>query len=230
MKVVLRVEQCPMSGELGLVPQGMQMDNDFDDMTANTSGRMLAHDILEHVNGVHMIGTIEDELEALGACLYTRAQFQDLDRNSRYLSAWSALQSIGWDVANMMEKASYAGLPGKIPKTRAGDFEDDITEIVNFAVEKWDRPEDTEYDDQQDWSDFEEVFKNQARNFLRTGLRKQRKRFPKAGHANNLFWAIAEEVEGIKNSIENEGQRFELTYSIRNGEASIREIGEVYDY
>lgn len=48
---------------------------DPDRTDGSTSGMLIAHDILEHVNGPEAIGSIEDELEALGAVAFTRANF-----------------------------------------------------------------------------------------------------------------------------------------------------------
>lgn len=44
------------------------------------NGIGIAHDIVEHVNGVSNIGSIEDELQALAGIWLTRGQFDDMMR------------------------------------------------------------------------------------------------------------------------------------------------------
>lgn len=69
-------------GMIGWMLCGINPDAD---LNAAWDGRLIAHDILEHVNGPAAIGTVEDELEALGAAAFVR----DID--------------IRWDVQYLFE-------------------------------------------------------------------------------------------------------------------------------
>ena len=60
--VRLQVAEDQLSGELGLKIKGMRATEGM----AMGSGLLVAHDLLEHQNGLRAIGSVGDELEALG--------------------------------------------------------------------------------------------------------------------------------------------------------------------
>lgn len=57
--------------------QWLSIDCHMNDMGTYTPGGpvLIAHDIIEHVNGVDAIGTFEDEMMALGAYCYSRQKY-----------------------------------------------------------------------------------------------------------------------------------------------------------
>ena len=57
-------DTCPTSGEIGFRLKE-QLINDAITLDAGT-GELMAHDLIEHINGVESIGGIADELEAFG--------------------------------------------------------------------------------------------------------------------------------------------------------------------
>lgn len=60
----LKVVRCPMLDEPGIIVVGTP---NLHFIQAATSAQLLAHDLVEHVNGPKRIGGIIDELEAMGA-------------------------------------------------------------------------------------------------------------------------------------------------------------------
>jgi len=80
------------TGEIGLVPLSCYESSTYPSHDALT----FAHDLVEHVNGTPNIGTIEDELEALGCVLWIRGLSGELDEgiHSRYTHIASDLQSL----------------------------------------------------------------------------------------------------------------------------------------
>lgn len=76
MKVSMLWEDDCMDGLDGFQIIGHPVeDYSYSENDHILSPRMVAHDIVEHVNGWQNIGTVEDELEALGTAWYTRGQW-----------------------------------------------------------------------------------------------------------------------------------------------------------
>lgn len=66
--------KCNISGENSLFVDGVQGGEN----SGTFDGRLIAHDILEHCQGVHKIGGVIDEIRALGAVQYTRGVGGDI--------------------------------------------------------------------------------------------------------------------------------------------------------
>tara|TARA_B100000749_G_scaffold249593_1_gene214208 strand:+ start:4353 stop:5009 length:657 start_codon:yes stop_codon:yes gene_type:complete len=68
----IHIEENEVSGQVGFILTALsRFENPIVDFG---SGEMIAHDIVEHVNGVDAIGTLEDELTALGAMFAVRVE------------------------------------------------------------------------------------------------------------------------------------------------------------
>ena len=97
------------------------------------SGQLAAHDLLEHVNGLDSIGSIDDELEALSGVWYVRGQ------SGRINNYYSAEENIASDVTNLARYyMNGVNFKTPVPKTRACDkyvFDDTIDCILDFAKE-----------------------------------------------------------------------------------------------
>jgi len=78
--LILNARNCPTTGELGLIPRGITMGEGY---VAATEGELIAHDILEHQNGLSAIGSVDDELEALGGLYFVRGWSGQLRRDGR---------------------------------------------------------------------------------------------------------------------------------------------------
>lgn len=190
MKYTLLVNRDPSTGELGLVLDGVQID---DMPMVDTDGYSIAHDIVEHVSGTEFIGEIQDELIALGAMWYVRGQLGDLRRDGRGIMH-SVEQHFASDVSRMYEDfccgtpLSVRGRP--LRKTRSSEIDHVIDTILEEAqlrhVDGSTATKRTQY----------EALVRQA---MRVGYSTARRKYESRGRffANNLFWNIQEAVERV---------------------------------
>lgn len=70
---VIVIREDKSTGEIGFCFEKVALG---DSPTVFLEGRMAAHDLIEHMNGLSAIGSFEDEMEALGACYYVRGYDQ----------------------------------------------------------------------------------------------------------------------------------------------------------
>jgi hypothetical protein len=224
-KVTLEAFRDENTGLLGLGIAGMPRD---ETTNAAHDGLTIAHDLLEHVNGPERIGTISDELEALGAIWYVRGQHGELRRDGAGSFFYSVEQNIARDVTRMFRDWFMAGCPSLdyCPITRAVTADDALEAILCAADESW-RGEFNDGDVTPETRRMWQRFRDEALVRMRRGYSKARARWERHGRyaANSQFWAIAEAVEPYARRAEFEGQRFELTWG--SGEA---QCSEVYDY
>ena len=193
-------------------------------MVAN-EGLLIAHDLIEHQNGTDQIGSLDDELEALGGTWYVRGQHADISRPSRGHSPQSDLAS---DVLNMARIYNFGvEFHTKVPNTRAHDQDENFREIIQQAKEDINGEIDSEDRDDERL----ETYFYAALHYMRQGYRKAHKRYESKGRffANNLFWNIAEVVDSIL-PVEFEGQQFELKYSMTTSEANCFEYYPEEEY
>jgi len=131
--ITLIAREDRSTGELGLIIEGTRL-MDYP-MVAN-DGLLVAHDLIEHQQGIHKIGSIGDELLALGAIWYVRGQHSDLRRGGTG-SMHSPETNIAYDVINMGRMfCEGVQLRQPVPKTRAGDHEDAFQTIIQKAREE----------------------------------------------------------------------------------------------
>lgn len=102
----LRTAEDRETGETGL-SWGLSLDYP----TVASEGLLVAHDIIEHPNGLEAIGTIADELQALSGVWLTRATHGQM-RRDRIGSAVAPDDSVWSEVQNMgrMVWCGYASL------------------------------------------------------------------------------------------------------------------------
>lgn len=220
--VLLTVRNDDDFGGLGLCLPGM----DREGVNPSQDGLTVAHDLLEHQNGAHEIGGIDDELEALGAIWYVRGQFNDLRRDN-VGSAFSVHENIAGDITRMFRDFFYGThvdtAPGRIAMSRAlPDADDDLREIIRIAVAKG-----AEDIDERDHTDAE--IRAKLREYIRVclprmraGYRKARRQYRSAALANSVFWLVADAIDKAigtakrtyqqpQNHLE-EGQEYQLDY------------------
>lgn len=210
--VILKCVEDNGSGELGLIVDGMkQLANDF--MAAN-DGILIAHDLIEHPNGIQAIGSIDDELEALGACYWVRGQWGYLRKDSYSTPE----EGLAYDVSNLgLIFARGIDFRNPVPRTRPGDWDEALESIITEGIKL--SHDELEYYD--DVSALEKarlaIYAGQAIHFMRKGIIKAKKRFDgDAMRANRIFWDIARAVDPYAKHCDIEGQQFKLTYS-KNG-------------
>jgi len=215
------------SSELGLTIKGIEHKK-F--LSASQNGFLMAHDIIEHQNGHNAIGSVGDEIQALGGSWFVRGEIGDTrGANGSWASARSPLDILAEDLAVLCELYVESGIPmrSKILNTHDHDSDADFDEMIRQA-RKMALGEFEYHDDEVD-QDRLRYFLASSKHLLRTGYRKASRRFNHDGiAANNQFWTIEQAVQkhGVE-AIEFEGQEFILTYG--NGEASCRDMTKSLD-
>lgn len=199
------------TGELGLMIKGTKI---ISYPMAASEGLLIAHDLLEHVNGHESIGSIDDELEALAGVYYIRGQSGQL-RMDRMGSRYSPEESIASDVVNMARIYVDGGVDfqSPVPDCGEGDFDYDIDNIIEFACKGLESELDEHYDERR-----LNAYLHGVKQYMRSGFEKIEKQFPDWIHANNLFWAVANAVDPYAKGIEYEGQTYTLTINKEEGE------------
>ena len=222
----LEVIDCPVTGDIGLAPAGHRVHDDY---IAVTAGFTLAHDLIEHPNGMNSIGGVGDELEATGAIWYTRGQHCDLQRPDR--SIYSPEQSLAHEIETnfryWFDRGCEFDMP--VPRSTPGYHDAAISMILKLGV-KYIR-EEYDYENDEDSPTIHDmaIFISACKHFMRSGIVKQQARFPKHQYeANNAFWNVQEAVEPFARSLDHVGQTFDLRWG--DGEAIMVETFEYDEY
>ena len=223
-RIKLDVFRDEMTGETGLGIKGLRRD---ESINAAREGALIAHDLIEHVNGVSEIGSIDDEMEALGAIWYVRGQHDDLVRSRT--SIYSAEQNIASDFVRMFRDHIYGQHVSYVKfRTKACDHDEAFNVILDHSEREY--LDEIDYEDKKRamrcWYDYREVCLHR----MRIGYRKAYARWERKGPmaANQQFWAIAEAVnEAIRFHELYEGAEFNLQYG--NGRATCDELMEDFE-
>jgi hypothetical protein len=195
----------------GLAIKGVRRADDF--MAERVDGTLIAHDVLEHVNGIENIGFVWDELEALGAIWEVRGRHGDLQSKSIH----TPHVNLASDVTRMFgDWRNEDGAPFLAP-TRRCVYDDDFTDILNIAATGIPK----EHEDIP--HGLIGCYLTVCRDRMRTGFRKARNRY-RGGYSTgyDMFSHIRQAVARVIPEIAFEGQEFVLTYSRRD--AMIREV------
>jgi hypothetical protein len=186
---------------------------------ADRDGVLIAHDLLEHVNGREHIGTVWDELEALGAIWQVRGRHGDL--LTHRASSYSPQQNLAADLVRMFPEWGAEGAPPKahlIKRTRACDHDNDLLDVIEYA--RRDIPR--EYDDCDRLE--MECYLEEALHRMRNGYRKARRKYGDGYTGANLFCAVRDAIKGGYPP-EVEGIEYTLSYDLHGGH-----LTERYDY
>lgn len=217
-KLIARTDQ--ETGELGYMVEGTPVINY--PMVAN-EGLLIAHDILEHVNGLESIGSIDDELEALAGVWFVRGQHGMIRKGPQNHRPEEHLSS---DILNMARIYNY-GVEFKtdVPETTDHEMDDVFKEIINLAKDDIaDEIEDDELN--QDRVDF---YLDACLHYMRQGWDKIAAKFEyQCTCVTTLFWEIADTLDPYMNP-DFEGQELELTFDIEHLNVSVEEI-KLEDY
>jgi hypothetical protein len=212
-------------GTLGLIPESAARDG----YNVATEGFLIAHDIIEHQNGLARIGDIADEIEALGAIWIVRGQHGDMSRKG-YGNAYTPEENIASDLERMgVDVAHGAYFPDTHPRTRPHDDDDTFREIIEIAREGIRKElQHSGMEKPQEARARVKQYLDAALHLMRQGARKCARRYAGQYAANSQFWAIAEAVEEHAAHVEYEGQRYRLRYG--NGEATCEEVYDDENY
>lgn len=204
----------------GLVIKGMP---DFDGLMADRDGSSIAHDLLEHQNGLDDMGPVWDELEALGGIWQVRGRHGDLQTTTGH--AWTPAQNVGHDIGRMFLDWDGDNGPHSMA-TRPHDYDEDFNEIISFGLEQarqeWPHARDEEELDESQLDAFGVL----ALHRMRTGFRKAQRRFGDGFCGYEMFRAVKEAVSRVCGDVEYEGQEFILSYG--DCTATIREVMDDY--
>lgn len=191
----------------GLAVRGVHRGEGF---MADREGRLVAHDILEHQNGAKEIGSVWDELEALGGAWFVRGQNGDMVRNGPTYHRPEV--HIASDIERMFTDCSWSQegySPAAKGGLRAGREDDAFREIIEIA----ERNIRAEFRSSGD--DLEEAalkaYLTEALQRLRIGYRKAAKRFRCKWHALETFRAIRDALRPVAKHCE-EGREYVLHY------------------
>lgn len=219
MRKTLTVRKDFNSGEIGFAFDDMKINDDL--FMVSTDPILLAHDYCEHVNGIGQIGTIHDELEALGGIYFVRGWDGMLRRDRQGM--WSFEENIAADISRMYGETGYVPfIELRMQKSRRHDYDEEFKECCAIAkatiVSERDRYGD-EYDEKKLNS-----YLAQTLLRMRIGYRKANKRYKGDRMAAvNLFWNIYRAFE--RERPEYEGQRYELIVTGQNAR-----VDEIYEY
>jgi hypothetical protein len=198
-----------------------------DDYMADRDGTLTAHDVLEHVNGPRAIGTIDDELEAMGAAWYVRGQHGRIRRDYGGFNGPHA--DIAADVSRMaVEFLNGAHVAvAAIPRTRACDADADIDDILTRAEESARaecRHDAAPYDGER-----LALYFKAARARMRLGYRKAARKYRDV-NVCALFWHVADAVgRAVKSGDLFAGAEFRLHVDMRACRATCEEIYPDFD-
>lgn len=207
----LTMKEDLATGELGLILDGIRMLNT---PMVSLSGMGIAHDIMEHQNGTRAIGSVGDEVEALGGMWFVRGEQNDtrMEENGIYRRT-DMVDTVAGDLAHLCS-IFMRGVPLRVavPATRKhhcdAKFDASIAEGKMVYMNDYS-------------NEFKNVDKNRvnaffeyAKHLLRTGYRKASVRFNQNNdEANAQFWAIATAVNDVlAYEGDIEGQQFVLGY------------------
>lgn len=215
-RVMLEVFEDDNTGELGF---GLLDMPRHEQTNAATEGALVAHDLIEHVNGPALIGTIDDELEALGAIWYVRGQHNEMFRAATR-SNYTVYENIGSDIARMFRDYIEGGQhvdysPIRARRTRADDA---LLNIVAAGTKMW-RGEFGTFDSDESESEIAQQFPGFADiafKRMQIGCAKARSKWERHGPyaACETFYAIADAVNPVLKQIEIAGQRALLRYDL----------------
>jgi hypothetical protein len=204
------------TGELGLIFKGCEGP----EILADTTGRLLAHDLLEHQNGFDRIGCPEDELEAMGGLWQVRGRHGDMVEDERR-SHWTPIQSLGWELVTIASQtdSSEGGWRPRHHRyrTHRHDYDEEFMEAIDFA-----RPKiRDELRDNEGHLDVE-AFLDNALHLMRRGFRKAERRFGDGFLGVDTFRRVMEAIKPHAKNLDGPGQLFRLSYG--DGRATCKPI------
>lgn len=203
------------TGSLGL---GFLGYTSHPELYADREGGLIAHDIVEHQNGIRNIGSPQDELEAMGGYWFARGQ-HGYTGNPNYMG--TAHDAVGKaDIITIAEDTFCGDWTPRLGayRTHRHDYDEDFHEIIDIARKALPANFDPE-----DLTRFPlEAFLDNALHLMRIGFNKARRRFGDGFRALDTFEAIKRAVAPHAKHVEYSGQQFLLSYG--NGRAFCHEL------
>lgn len=207
------------TGNIGLIVKGTKSEHTF----AASGGDLIAHDLLEHQNGVGAIGCPGDELEAMGGVWQVRGRHGSLFQKRVY-GIHSPVDAIGMgDIVNIATDWNNQENPRWYPRfeqyrIKPHVHDDDFMEILEIARDSIPRNLDSET---MEHFPLEE-FLDSALHLMRRGFNKARRRFGDGHQGSETYCAIRDAVEPYARQHDLIGREFLLGYG--RGEARCVEV------
>ena len=211
-RIIYTLDRC--NGEYGLLLKGLA--NSYTYPSTTNQGIIIAHDLVEHQQGIKSIGSVGDELIALGGVWRVRGDSGMLGIDSYY----SPEENLSRDVVNLAE--SYLiGVPlredtNKYYRTSTSEWIECVSELSKKTLR-----------DHYDYSEVEvSKYLDKAKYLMSKGYRMASRRFQNCDCAYSLYSDIACAIDEIK--YPEEYQEWEIQYSFTSREVSLKEIGSYH--
>lgn len=196
MKYIRLIGYEDVNGELGLTLKDIRKT---DWIFASTSGILIAHDIIEHQNGPHNIGTMNDEFQALGGIWFVRGELSQWDDHR--FSSEARLANELTSLAIYYEDLKLEPWSGTRVKPLVEDFEEIFEALTDHEEFRELQPA------------MRHRFLNEAMLHMNIGYAKAKRRFIDQYRAYDLFYAISETVDDLLRYCDlYEGSEFRLGY------------------
>lgn len=182
-------------------------------------GRLIAHDVLEHI-GVRTDNTNEDEIMALGAAVFVRGLTGMLN-NDYTGKGWK--ETIAKDLCQEFNNIANGDQKFKPPVTHklyCDDTDDELKEAVEMAAKDYVR----EYEGKMP----SRKIRKGVLSFLRIGYRRAEKRYKKSYWAADLFREIREEVDRLTKYTDEFSSELKITLNLKEMKVRI-ELNEIYE-
>ena len=169
----------------GLAVSGVNVDDPMGD------AYLVAHDIVEHVNGFDKIGGLEDEIEALGALWVVRGHSCDIRRPNR--SMYSPERTISSELEDLAQMY-WSGRPLRFVYSHAHYMDESFDCILDIFKEQA----------REISVEKREKFAYAALRLMRSGARKLCRKFSRFNRAfpeyaaNQLFYSIVEAIPDMR--------------------------------
>lgn len=207
---ILIAKKCPQSGELGYIFKALPFNPDL--FMVSNDPLLIAHDLLEHPNGLKNIGTIHDELMALGGIYFIRGYDGRL-RRDRIGSVYSFEENISSDIVRMFGELTFVDFKPYTKRTMSTVPDEKFKEVISLTrgelVKEYDKDI---FKSVHDRGTNTNIYLKSALAYMRLGYRKTARRFNNdACYANNLFWEITDKLAPYFKYVDYEGQQLKLS-------------------
>lgn len=187
---------------------------------------LIAHDIIEHVNGIEEIGGIGEELQAMGGIWNTRGQHCDINRNNTFNN--DPVVAVSSDITELGRRfLSGEDMGCFVPEYVDCGYEDDIDMI--WEKSKDEIIDEMSYNDEEIDEDMLKEYESAFRSLFSLGVRKHEKMYGDRWVANNLFYYIVDEI-GDKLTTTEDYEEIVVSIDYDEEEVSVYTKEMEYDY
>lgn len=201
MKIRLELisQEDSQTGELGWIFSDININEDL--FMSSNDPLLLAHDFLEHPNGLDSIGSIDDEMQALGGIWFVRGQF-GLLRKDNVGMAYSIEQHLASDLSRMyreQEITSYTMIDdSERAEIKYSAIDNDVIETAKEIIELARNDINSELEDGEQFDIGIDEYLADAKLYFLLGYQRSVIRFDDdANSANELFWNIVSAFDSV---------------------------------